>query len=53
MSKEDLRIEKPDVQQAFAPDKNSGRAQAIYLVATALATVGWFWFIGWCALQLV
>ena len=53
MSNEDLQIEKPRLPQASSPAGNSGRAQAIYLVTTALATIAWFWFIGWCALQLV
>jgi hypothetical protein len=53
MSNNDLQLEKPGVQEALASERNLGRAQAIYLVATALATIGWFWLIGWCALQLV
>jgi len=47
MSNEDLQIEKPDAQRALA------HVHFIYLVTTALATIGWFWLIGWCALQLV
>jgi len=26
---------------------------ANYLVAITLATIGWLWFIGWCALRLI
>ena len=52
MSNEDLQLEKPDLQLALARG-NLGTVQAVYLVATTLATIGWFWFIGWCALQLV
>jgi len=38
---------------ALVAEKKSGRVHAIYLVAVGLATIGWFWFIAWCALQLV
>jgi hypothetical protein len=50
MSREDWQSEKPAAQQALA---SLGTAQAIYIVASVLATMGWFWFIGWCALQFV
>lgn len=53
MSDEDWQVEQADARLASAPDRKLGQAQAIYLVASALATMGWFWFIGWCALQLV
>lgn len=42
-----------DLQIASAPKFALGTAHAVYLVATALATIGWFWLIAWCALQLV
>lgn len=51
MSDEDLQLEKPRLPRASS--SRGGRAQAVYLVAVALATIAWFWFIGWCALQLV
>jgi hypothetical protein len=38
---------------ALIPEERSGRVHAIYLAAVGLATIGWFWFIAWCALQLV
>ena len=41
------------LRTAFVHEKRSGRVHAIYLVAVGLATIGWFWFIAWCALQLV
>lgn len=53
MPNEDLQLERPDAEPVLAPERKLGKAQAIYLVATALATIGWFCFIGWCALQLV
>lgn len=49
---EDLRPGKSDEEQALASER-LGKAQAIYLAVTALATIGWFLLIGWCALQLV
>jgi hypothetical protein len=27
--------------------------KVIYLLAIALAMIGWLWFIGWCALRLI
>jgi hypothetical protein len=42
-----------DLRRILAPQQKSVRAHITYLVATALATIGWIWFIAWCALQLV
>ena len=52
MSNENLQLEKPDAQRSSAHG-DLGRLHVIYLLATGLATIGWFWFIGWCALKLV
>jgi hypothetical protein len=27
--------------------------KVVYLLAIALAMIGWLWFIGWCALRLI
>jgi hypothetical protein len=42
-----------DLRVTTASKRTLGRVQACYLVATALATIGWVWLIAWCALQLV
>jgi hypothetical protein len=40
-----------DVRTALVPARRFGRA--IYVAAAGLATLGWFWLIAWCALQLI
>lgn len=54
MSNEISQLEKTDDARGRSASKQTlGRAQAYYLVATVLATIGWVWLIAWCALQLV
>jgi hypothetical protein len=54
VSNEFFKPEKPDdVHCDLLRERKIGRAQTLYLLATGLATVGWFWLIAWCALQLV
>ena len=54
MPDERFKLKNTDkLRGALVAEKKSGRVHAIYLVAVGLATIGWFWFIAWCALQLV
>jgi hypothetical protein len=49
-----FQLEKSDgVHSALLQERKLGKAQTLYLLATALATIGWLWLIAWCALQLV
>jgi hypothetical protein len=49
-----FQLEKPDgVHSALLQERKFGKAQTLYLLTTALATIGWLWLIAWCALQLV
>jgi hypothetical protein len=48
------QLEKSErVQSALLRERKLGKAQTLYLLATALATIGWLWLIAWCALKLV
>ena len=54
VSNEIFQFEEADDLHGISASKPMlGRAQACYLVAAALATLGWFWLIAWCALRLV
>jgi len=46
-------LQPENLRGILAPQQKSGRVHTTYLVATALATIGWIWFIAWCALQLI
>ena len=54
MSDELFELKKPDdVRTASVPEAKFGKVHTIYLLAAGLATIGWFWLIAWCALQLI
>lgn len=40
------------LKAAPLPPQRHGLAHVIYVAATAVATLGWLWFIGWIALKL-
>jgi hypothetical protein len=42
-----------DAGTDMVPERNYGIMHAIYLSAIGVATIGWLWFIAWCALQLI
>jgi len=48
LAKQDNR--RPSAEPAPAP--RHGLARVIYIAATAVATIGWLWLIGWIALKL-
>jgi hypothetical protein len=42
----------PSAEAAPLPAIRHGFAHVIYVAATAVATLGWLWLIGWIALKL-
>jgi hypothetical protein len=42
-----------DAGTDMVPERKYGIMHAIYLSAVGVATIGWLWFIAWCALQLI
>jgi hypothetical protein len=42
----------PSAEPAPLPALRHGLAHVVYVAATAVATLGWLWLIGWIALKL-
>ena len=54
MPNEIVELKRPEgVRGALSGESKYRKTHAVYLAAIGLATIGWFWFITWCALQLV
>jgi hypothetical protein len=54
VSGEIFKPEKNDnAHTALVPEGKFGKVHALYLAAAGLGTIGWVWFIAWCALQLI